>query len=88
MLDDVLYHMSCKQFARQVAAGVLPMRGMTGRFHFWMHWAICPFCRRYWREIHEIGALQQAQCALANHPAVKISDVKKRLKIAVEKAFP
>ena len=74
-------NMSCKRFARHVATGVEPLDGgFYRRFLFWLHWAICPFCRRYWEEISAIGQIQRARSALSKHPAVLISEVKARLK--------
>ena len=81
LLQTMKENMSCKRFARHIASGVEPLAGgLYSRFHFWLHWAVCPFCRRYWDEIRAIGHVQKKNSALANHPAVKIPDVKRRLK--------
>jgi len=73
--------MSCKRFARQVASGVESLPGgFRARFDFWIHWIICPYCRKYWEEMKTLGEVHRAAAALQNHPAVKISDIKKRLK--------
>ena len=73
-------NMSCQRFARHVAMGTEPLGGGPyRRFHFWLHYAICPFCRRYWKEIKQIGAAQKAMSDLSHHPAVKIIQIKSRL---------
>lgn len=80
-LVDSVMGCTCKRFARHVAMGVKPPgEGLYTRFQFWLHWAICPFCRRYWEEVKAIGQIQKAQSALSRHPAVRISEVKQRLK--------
>jgi hypothetical protein len=79
--DWLAENMSCKRFARHVSSLVEPLEGgLYSRFHFWLHWTICPFCRRYWEELKAIGQIQKANSALSRHPAVKIPEVKQRLK--------
>ncbi len=74
-------NMSCKTFARHVANGEQVLEGgVYKRFHFWLHWLVCPFCRRYWAEVKELGTLHKAQSTLAKHPAVKIPEVKARIR--------
>jgi len=65
--------MSCRRFARHVG-GVEPLDAYR-RFHFFLHWAVCPFCRRYWRELREITSLQRAGV-----PPEKVESLKRRLK--------
>ena len=78
---DWLDRLSCKRFARHVSSGIEPLPGgLYKRFHFWLHWFICPFCRRYWEEIKAMGLLQRTNSAMSYHPAVKIPEVKRRLK--------
>jgi hypothetical protein len=80
-LLESLIDFSCKRFARHVATGVEPLGGgHYARFQFWIHWAICPFCRRYWKELNAIGEIQRKHSDLRNHSAVRMSDVKQRLK--------
>lgn len=78
--------LSCKRFARHVAGEADPsVEGLQGRVLFWLHWAVCPFCRRYWKEIREMGKIQRAWSSLENHPAVKIGEMKRRLKEKLRK---
>lgn len=78
---DRLDRLSCKRFARQVSSLAEPRGGgLYSRFHFWLHWAICPFCRRYWDEIRAIGQVHKANSAMSRHPAIKLAEVKQRLK--------
>jgi hypothetical protein len=71
---------SCRMFARHISSGSPLPGGSSDRFFFWIHWAVCPFCRRYWAEIKAIGELQRAHSQLANHPVVKLPEIKNRLK--------
>jgi hypothetical protein len=73
-------HMTCKSFARQVAGSEGPSGGLAERFHFWLHWFICPFCRRYWEELAALGEVQRARVSLSSHPAIRIPEIKTRLK--------
>jgi len=68
-------------FCPSCGDGVLPLEGgLYATFQFWIHWAICPFCRRYRKEINEIAKIQRTQSNLRNHPAVRVLEVKQRLK--------
>jgi len=81
ILVDSLTSFTCKRFSRHVAMEVQPLDGgFYNKLLFWVHWAICPFCKRYWEEMKAIGEIQKANSAFAHHPAVKISEVKQRLK--------
>src|SRR5689334_6074967 len=80
-LVDSLTSFTCKRFSRHVAAEVQPLGGgFYNKVLFWIHWAICPFCRRYWEEIKAMGQVQKVNSALAKPPAVRIAEVKQRLK--------
>lgn len=77
----LMENVSCKRFAHHVAAGERPLEGgLYRKMHFWLHWAVCPFCRRYWKEIQALGEVQRANSVIAKHPAVKLPEVKARLK--------
>jgi hypothetical protein len=81
ILVDSLMDLSCRRFARHVAMEVEPLGGgFYRRLQFWVHWAICPFCRRYWKELKAIGDLQRASSAVHFHPVVRMADIKDRLK--------
>jgi hypothetical protein len=80
-------NMSCRSFARHVANGEEPLEGPYRRFHFYLHWAVCPFCRRYWREIQQIGAAQRALSQISSHPAVKLLLVKQRLSDKLKRKY-
>jgi hypothetical protein len=80
-------NMSCRRFARHVAKGEEPSGGPYPRFHFYLHWAVCPFCRRYWREIKQIGAAQRVLSQLSSHPAVKLLLVKQRLSDKLKRKY-
>lgn len=69
---------SCRQFALRVSNGELPLAGQ--RVPFWLHWVICPFCRRYWKEMRAIGRTHRANAALSRHPVIVMAQVKARLK--------
>jgi hypothetical protein len=87
-IDWLTDQMSCKQFARHVASEVDPLPGgWTNRFHFWRHWAICPFCRRYWEEVKAIGEVQRHAAALRHHPAVRIPEIQNRIKANLRSRF-
>jgi hypothetical protein len=77
-------NMSCRRFARHVSAETEPLGGPYRWFHFWLHWAVCPFCRRYWEEIRALGA---AQRALPRHPASQLRDIKSRLVEKLKRRF-
>jgi hypothetical protein len=80
-LIDSLMDFSCKRFARHVASGVDPLGGGPyRRLQFYIHWLICPFCKRYWKEIKEIGNIQRVNSAAPYQPTVRMADVKDRLK--------
>ena len=80
-LIDSLMDFSCKRFARHIALGVEPLGGGPyRRLQFWIHWVICPFCKRYWKEIKAIGGLQRAHSALQHHPTLRLTAFKDRLK--------
>ncbi len=72
--------LTCKQFARHIAGAEPLDPSITSRYPFWLHWFICPFCRRYWREIREIGRIQRKQMALSRWTDRRLSDFKKQLK--------
>jgi hypothetical protein len=57
-----------------------PRNGLRGRLHFWCHWVWCPYCRQYWDEIRVLGAAARSQYVLRHHPAVKLAEVKARMK--------
>ena len=79
-LLDSLMGFTCQRFARHVANGEEPLGGgLYPRLQFWIHWMICPFCRRYWKEIKEIGRVHRTMNALALHPAIKMPQLKRRL---------
>jgi len=79
-LDKILMKVSCRKFARHISSeGPLP-GGPSDRLFFWIHWAVCPFCRRYWEEIKALGELQRAGSRLAKHPLVELPKLKNRLK--------
>lgn len=79
-LLDSLMGMTCRRFARHVANGEESLGGGPyRRLQFWIHWTICPFCKRYWKEIREINRLHRSMSALANHPAVQLPLLKRRL---------
>jgi len=79
-LVDSLTAFTCKRFSRHVASELLPLEGgLYAKVQFWIHWAICPFCRRYWKEINAIDQLQHATRA-GRDPALNMTDVKMRLK--------
>jgi hypothetical protein len=85
-LLDSLMDFSCKRFARHVATGVEPLGGgLYAKLQFWIHWAICPFCRRYWKELNEIAEIQRMHSEVRNHPAVRLTNIKQRFK---EKLIP
>jgi|GEM_PF-1231521 len=72
---------SCERFAMHVAEGITPPSGgLKGRLYFWLHWFWCPYCRRYWNQIETLGAVHRATMALSAHPAIKILELKARLK--------
>ena len=72
--------MTCQRFARHVANGEeLLAGGPYRRLQFWFHWMVCPFCKRYWKEIREINRLHRSMSALAHHPAVRLPFLKRRL---------
>ncbi len=80
-LVDSLTSFTCKRFSRHVAMGVQPLEGgLYGKVQFWIHWAICPFCRRYWNEMNAIGDLHRAHNDLSKRAAVRMLDIKSRLK--------
>src|SRR5712692_10566656 len=80
-LVDSLMSFTCKRFSRRVATGIQPQEGgLYGKAQFWIHWAICPFCRRYWKEMDAIARLQKSESALKSLPADRMTDVKARLK--------
>lgn len=81
IVNWLMTNMSCKRFAQFVANGEIPLGGGPYRqFHFWLHWAICPFCRQYWREIKAISVSARSPRALKKLSAVKIAEIKKRLR--------
>jgi len=68
--------------------GMEPLGGGPYRhFHFWLHWAICPFCRRYWKELKQIGAAHKAMNDLSRHPVVKVAQVKNRLQVKLKQKY-
>jgi hypothetical protein len=70
-----------------VATEVEPLKGGTFRWlHFWVHWAICPFCRQYWNELKIIGAEVQKLRSLSSHPVVKINEIKKRIREKIDRS--
>lgn len=79
---------SCEAFARHVAQGIAPPPGgVKGRLYFWLHWVWCPYCRTYWDEIHKLGAVQRARTELRRHPAVKMDDIKNRIRKKLGERF-
>jgi hypothetical protein len=80
-------NMSCRRFAKHVANGEELLQGPYRRFHFYLHWAVCPFCRRYWNEIKRIGAAQKALSDLTHHPAVKLIQIKSRLQEKLNRKY-
>lgn len=73
--------MSCRRFARSVSGGSFAMGGPSyGRLYFWMHWMMCPFCRRFWREILVLGRIQRARVRQADPERARVAAVKARLK--------
>jgi hypothetical protein len=79
--------LNCKQFARQVATATVPLSKTSDPLGFWAHYVICPFCRRYWREIRALGEIQKANAALPRHPAVQLHAVKDRLRQELRRRF-
>jgi hypothetical protein len=80
-LVDSLTSFTCKRFSHHVATGLRPLEGgFYGKMQFWIHWAICPFCRRYWKEMEAIAELQRANTAAEGPPATRMTDIKARLK--------
>lgn len=81
-------NMSCKTFARHIADGEQPLEGgFYKRFHFWLHWLVCPFCRRYWEEIKALGDLARGKTIVSKHPAVKIPEIKNRIRENLRKRY-
>ncbi len=79
-IDSLLMKVSCRMFAQHISSEMPLPQGLSARLFFWVHWAVCPFCRRYWAEIKALGDLQRATSRLANHPIVKLPELKSRLK--------
>jgi hypothetical protein len=45
----------CREVATDVAAGRVESAIWTGRLSYWMHFLLCPHCRRYRDQISELG---------------------------------
>lgn len=80
LVDWLMENMSCKRFTRHVASEQPLEGGVYRRIHFWVHWAICPFCRRYWAEIRALGELHRKNARLDRHPALKLPEIKNRIR--------
>jgi len=82
-LYEHLTAFTCKQFSHHVASGVLPLEGgLYRRFQFWVHWVICPFCRRYWKEISALGETQRK---MVLKDGSSFSAVKERIRAHLKK---
>jgi len=46
---------SCRDVTRLVASGEIETAGFWRRLSVHLHWLICAYCRRYRRQIAEIG---------------------------------
>lgn len=55
------------------------------RIYFWIHWVVCPFCRRYWKEIREIGRIHRS--LMSRHPAARIPIFKQHMKEALQRRY-
>lgn len=73
-------NVTCRQFARQAAAGFTLERSLYRRFHFRLHWLVCPFCRRYEKEIRAMGREARRLARLDRHLSVHLQEAKSRLK--------
>ena len=84
-LDALQMRVSCRKFAMHVSSEDPIPGGFSMRIYFWIHWMVCPFCRRYWKEIREIGRIHKT--LMARHPAVRIPQFKQQLKDALLRRY-
>jgi hypothetical protein len=81
ILVDSLMSFTCRRFSRHVATGIEPLSGgVYDKVQFWAHWAICPFCRRYWKEMEAISLVHISNTAKQVLPPARSADLKARLK--------
>ena len=62
---------SCKEISSDLASGEAERLSWRGRLGCWMHFLMCPHCRRYRDQLEEIGEAARITASPADPAAIE-----------------